>query len=304
MTLVPPYFFFLPVHKGSGPTSHDIVARVRRVLPRRVKVGHTGTLDPFATGVMILAIGKATRFSDDVHQLDKSYVATLQLGRETDSLDVTGTVTREMPVPDVADDDLERVSRAFTGRLDQVPPALSAKKVSGTRAYRLARRNRAPELAPCRIDVKSLRLTSRSGGQLGLEVICSTGTYVRALARDIGHELGTCAHLIELTRTAVGSIGLADCLPDDELSPNDIQRCRRPVTHVLPWIERVRLDASDALPLLNGAPVIASRVYPDVFLAQLVRGKDVVAEVKCRYEKETRRIAPRIMCWSSEAQVK
>ena len=212
-----PASFVLPLDKPEGPTSHDVVAAVRRALGLR-RVGHTGTLDPFASGLLLVCVGKATRLAEYLSGLDKTYDAVARLGEVTDTLDREGEVVEthggweRLEAPAV-----EAALATLRGRLEQVPPAYSAKKVRGTAAHRLARQGEAVELAAAAVTVHAIDLTSLELPLVGFRVRCSSGTYVRALARDLGASLGVGAHLVRLRRTSIGGFGLAGAVPPDRL---------------------------------------------------------------------------------------
>lgn len=192
----------LIIDKPAGLTSHDVVAQVRRLLGIR-QVGHFGTLDPFATGVLPLSVGKATRFAQFYLKSRKAYEGTIRLGFSTDTYDATGQPTSQ-PVPAQVEGSLiEKVLRGFTGRLMQAPPPYSAKHVGGTRAYELARQHKPVQLAPVEVEIYALELLGLEGDVVRFAVECSGGTYVRSLAHDIGQKLGCGAHLAGLRRTAV-----------------------------------------------------------------------------------------------------
>ena len=212
-----PSMGILAVDKPVGPTSHDIVALARRALKTK-KVGHTGTLDPFASGLMLLCVGPATRLSPYLTHLDKRYRAEALLGVATDTLDREGTVVREDPGgATVATDRIEECLSAFRGRIEQTPPVYSAKKVRGEAAHRRVRRGETVELPPVEVVVHRLDLVERDGPRLVLDVECSSGTYIRALARDLGESLGVGAHLTGLRRLSVGSFDVADASAVDDL---------------------------------------------------------------------------------------
>ena len=207
----------LPVDKPVGPTSHDIVGMTRRALHTR-RIGHTGTLDPFASGLLLLCIGNATRLAEFLTRLPKRYRARLRLGQQTDTDDLTGrTVAESDGWRAVGPDRFEDVLVRFRGNILQVPAAFSAKQRSGERAYRAARQGRAVALEPVPVHIAELRLAAWDPPHVELDVACSTGTYVRALARDIGEALGVGAHLTALRRTALGSHRVEDALAVDAL---------------------------------------------------------------------------------------
>lgn len=210
----------LVVDKDSGMTSHDVVARVRRLAATR-RVGHAGTLDPLATGVLVLGIGRATRLLGHLALHDKEYVAGIRLGATTNTDDVEGEVVATSTAPW----DRAAVDRAVTGLVGehaQVPPAFSAIKVNGTRSYVRARAGEAVELAARTVRVDRFAVTAVTGDVLTAEITCSSGTYVRALARDLGAALGTGAHLVSLRRTRVGDYGLDRAVRLDALAADDL----------------------------------------------------------------------------------
>jgi tRNA pseudouridine55 synthase len=204
--------------KPAGMTSHDVVARVRHLTGQR-RVGHGGTLDPPATGVLVVALGRATRLLPYLPMEPKRYLAVIAFGAETDTLDATGTVvaTADAVVDAAA---LERVLGGFLGVQQQVPPMVSAVKVGGERLYAKARRGETVQREPRTVTVHALELLELAGAERPLATVvvtCSGGTYVRALAADLGRALGTLAHLDSLRRTRVGSFDEADAHPLDEL---------------------------------------------------------------------------------------
>jgi tRNA pseudouridine55 synthase len=198
--------------KPGGITSHDVVARVRRLAGQR-RVGHGGTLDPPATGVLVLALGRATRLLPFLPTEPKRYLAEVAFGAETDTLDATGTVTATADAAGVDEAALRAALAGFVGPQLQVPPMVSAIKVGGERLYAKARRGEEVDRAPRPIVIQALELLGFTGGErprATLEVTCSGGTYVRSLAADLGRALGTLAHLAALRRTAVGRFTEAD----------------------------------------------------------------------------------------------
>ncbi|MGH9352725.1 MAG: tRNA pseudouridine(55) synthase TruB [Terriglobia bacterium] len=193
----------LIIDKPEGFTSHDIVAKVRRLLKIR-RIGHFGTLDPFATGVLPLSVGKATRFAQFYLKSRKSYEGAIRFGFSTDTYDATGTVSSELAGERPSQAELERVMQEFTGRIRQTPPPFSAKRVGGVRAYQLARQHVEVVLDPVEVEVYAFELIRFDpGGEARFSVECSGGTYVRSLAHDIGKRLGCPAHLGSLRRAAV-----------------------------------------------------------------------------------------------------
>ena len=214
------------VDKPGGMTSHDVVGRCRRLFGTR-KVGHAGTLDPMATGVLVVGVERATKILGLLIATDKSYCATMRLGQSTSTEDAEGEVLQTISAAHLTDDQIEAAVAALRGDILQVPSAVSAIKIGGQRAYQLARDGQTVELAarPVRIDRFDI-LTVRRAGELidvDVEVDCSSGTYIRALARDVGAALGVGAHLTALRRTRVGRYGLDEARTLDELA--DAPRC-------------------------------------------------------------------------------
>jgi tRNA pseudouridine55 synthase len=192
----------LVIDKPAGVTSHDVVARVRKILHQR-QVGHFGTLDPFATGVLPISVGKATRFAQFYLKSRKAYEGCIRFGFSTDTYDATGERASEAAPVALEASVLEAHFRQFTGRLLQTPPPYSAKRIGGVRAYELARQHKPVNLTPVEVEIYALELLSVEGDQVKFAVECSGGTYVRSLAHDLGKKLGCGAHLAGLRRTAV-----------------------------------------------------------------------------------------------------
>jgi tRNA pseudouridine55 synthase len=196
-------------------TSHDVVQQVRRIYAER-SIGHLGTLDPFATGLLVLLLGRATRLANFLEMEPKVYEASITFGAETDTDDSTGTVIRQAPLP--AEASIREAVRSLTGTISQVPPAYSAKSVDGTRAYDAARRGEPLELPPVDVTVHGWEIHGVDAGSLSATVTCSGGTYIRALARDLGRLTSSAAHLGALRRTRVGSFDVADAATLDRLA--------------------------------------------------------------------------------------
>lgn len=233
----------LVVDKPAGPTSHDVVARVRRVSGVR-RVGHAGTLDPMATGVVVVALGRATRLLRYVQDSTKEYVATMRMGIATDTLDAEGTETWRRPMA-VTAQQVEQALVGFRGWIDQVPPMVSALKVEGRRLYELARAGEEVERAPRAVHVERLQLVEFSPGEhptAVIEVVCSKGTYIRVLADDIARTLGGRAHLSALRRTRVDGFTI-----DQSIALADVDGWRR---RLLPSLAAVagmeKLDADES----------------------------------------------------------
>ena len=247
----------LLVDKPAGITSHDVVSVARRALGTR-RIGHAGTLDPFATGLLVLLVGNATRLLPYIDGEPKEYNATITFGSETDTDDVTGTVSVSAPLPDVT-----RVHDAvagLTGEIDQVPPAYSAKQVEGTRAYAAARRGAALDLPPVRVVVHRWVIRDLSSSSMAATITCGGGTYIRALARDLGRLSGSAAHLSALRRTRSGrfSVSSAVSLEDLKAGVAKLEACLTAVGH----LPRVVLSAQDVTNVRHGRTV-AAPLAPD-----------------------------------------
>ena len=250
----------LVVDKPAGWTSHDVVARVRRLAGTR-KVGHAGTLDPMATGVLVLGIEKATRLLGHLTLHDKHYEATVRLGATTTSYDADGEVVAEVSAAGVTEDAVRAAAAALTGALDQVPPAVSAISVGGVRSYDRARRGEQVDLPPRRVTVHAFEVMAFRPGERAeadVRVHCSAGTYVRALARDLGAALGVGAHLSALRRTASGPYALPAPGLDD-LERDGV------ATHLVPLAGAARaafpvvtVDADAARRVLTGVRIEAA----------------------------------------------
>jgi tRNA pseudouridine55 synthase len=267
--------------KPAGMTSHDVVAKVRRLAHQR-RVGHGGTLDPPATGVLVVALGRATRLLPFLPMEPKRYLAGIAFGAETDTLDAAGTVTGTAPVDGVGKDSVSRALERFVGPQQQVPPMVSAIKLDGERLYTKARRGETVERAPRPITIHALELRDFQPGPPPLatvSVTCSGGTYVRVLAADLGRALGSLAHLASLRRTAVGAFGerearaLADleALPSLESAVIDPAAALRSVSvRALSQDEAAALATGQSLgPTGVGEPVAA--VGPDGRLVGVIQ---------------------------------
>ena len=234
----------LLVDKPQGITSHDAVNKLRRAIGVR-KVGHAGTLDPMATGLLVAGVGRATRLLRFLGSLPKVYEATIHLGVETSTLDATGEVLRKAPAH-VSKTDLEVALTAFQGDIEQSPPAYSAVKVGGRRLYSAARMGEQLSAPLRRVRIDTLHLRRFDPPFADLLVECSGGTYIRSLAADIGNELGCGAHLAALRRTAVGSFRVEDAVPPDE--PGPLLPLERAVEH----LPSVTLDEEEAKVVIHG----------------------------------------------------
>lgn len=245
------------VDKPAGPTSHDVVQRVRRALGTRA-VGHTGTLDPFATGLLVVLVGRATRLARFVEAQPKTYLGTARLGLATDTDDRTGTpLGPPVDVAGIAEDRVVAAVAALQGEQQQRPPRYSARHVDGERSYRLARRGIAAELPATPVTVHRIELVSYAPPELAFRVTVSAGTYVRALARDLGARLGVGAHLTALRREAVGALRIEDAVPLERVDASALRPPGAALGH-LPTREldepgRLAVSHGRALPVEPGA---------------------------------------------------
>lgn len=206
----------LVINKGVGPTSFDVIRELKKIYPGE-KIGHAGSLDPFATGVLVILFGKATKLSGALLNADKSYRALLELGKTTDSLDLTGQITEEKPVPALSEEGCKEVLKSFEGEWNQTPPMYSAKKIQGVRLYTLARKSIEVPREKVPVQIFALELLKLETPHLEFAVHCSKGTYVRALAAEIGERLGTCAYLKTLQRLSCGEFHLGESVTIEDL---------------------------------------------------------------------------------------
>jgi tRNA pseudouridine55 synthase len=251
----------LVIDKPKGPTSFDVVRQVRSLLKVK-KVGHTGTLDPMATGVLPLCLGEATKVAGYITESNKAYDAVVRLGAETDTQDAEGKVVAEAPVPPLTTARLEEVLGRFRGTFEQVPPMYSAVKVGGKRLYELARAGEEVERAARQVTVYELLLRDFSATHLTLSVRCSKGFFVRTLAYDLGRALGCGAHLEALRRTHSGPFTLSQALPLAEVvelvkQPEVLAKRLLPLSEALVDLPVVRVSAADAERVSHGVPLEA-----------------------------------------------
>lgn len=235
------------INKPHGLTSHDVVDRVRRITGVR-RVGHTGTLDPAAVGVLPVCVGRATKVVQFLIACDKEYRATMELGVVTDTQDGAGKVLERRDASAVTEDQVRRVAAEFTGDLEQIPPMVSAVRVQGRRLYQLARKGYEVERAPRRVRILELEILKVEVPRVGFRVVCSKGTYVRTLTADMGERLGCGAHQAELLRTRSGAFRIEDTIalealehsddPASHLIPIGTALGHLPAIRVRPWFER------------------------------------------------------------------
>jgi tRNA pseudouridine55 synthase len=313
----------LVIDKPSGLTSHDVVARARHILRER-RIGHTGTLDPFATGVLVILLGKATRLAQFVSGVDKEYEAIIRLGFATDTGDRTGEPIPgpERPTNSASgnwkEEVIEQALNSLRGDIDQIPPMYSAKKVEGKKLYELARRGETIERRPIHVCIHEFEAI-RPDGQLikdnldgtfdfHARVVCSSGTYVRTLAEDFGKRLHTGAHLAELRRTRVGEFPLSQAITLDELkvhfNEESLGAVLLPLEAALSGLPFVHLSAEDARRASHGREVrVAESEWAD---REDIRTFDAEGQLIAvsRYDAQAKSLHPRVVLASENESVK
>jgi tRNA pseudouridine55 synthase len=291
-----PFDGALVINKPQGKTSHDIVDAVRHLAGFR-QIGHLGTLDPLATGVLVLLLGKATRLVRFYTGRRKRYNAAFRFGYATNTYDSEGTATSPETVPEIHREVIERLAAESVGRFDQMPPIFSAKKVHGRPAYELARKNQVVELKSASVEVYEYRLTELDGYTARFSIECSSGTYIRSLAHDMGQKLGCGAHLSEICRTAVGEFSLDQAMELDELAnasrEGKFQSCLIALENLLPNYPRT-----------NVLPILEKRVRHggkfNVLVSQLQTGRtELPPGATTQLESEDAQ-APRLRVFSQE----
>jgi tRNA pseudouridine55 synthase len=242
---------FLVIDKPTGMTSRDVVNRAQRWFPPGTRIGHTGTLDPLATGVLVLGVGVATRLTEYVQRMSKVYSAGIMLGAVSDTDDADGQITPTADATLPTETAVRQALAAFVGTIDQVPPAYSAAKVTGRRAYDLARKGKEVSLSPRPVTIHAIDVAAFAYPHLEIVVHCGKGTYIRSLARDLGRQLGCGGYITALRRTQVGCFHEADALPLDA-DPEYARQRLRPIAHAVSELPRVTLDGTAATRLLHG----------------------------------------------------
>lgn len=285
----------LLIDKDMGESSHQVVSKVKGCLKIR-KAGHAGTLDPFATGLLIILLGKGTKLSPFIMSESKVYMATLMLGIETDTLDSTGRVVRTSAVPDLRPEYIRKTADGFVGDIQQTPPVYSAVKYKGTRAYKLARRGREVVLKERTVSIFSLRIVSVDLPDVSLEVKCSSGTYIRSLAADLGEALGPGGHLRSLRRLACGSFEIQDAVKSKEISIGTdrwlLQDKVIPLRDALPRMREIVVERSIAEKVMRGYQPALEDIDDGLDWAgcddthfKLVSDKELVAVIKVNKDR-------------------
>lgn len=268
----------LPIDKPEGPTSHDVVAAVRRAMRIR-QVGHTGTLDPFASGLLLVCVGSATRLAEYLVGLPKTYRATLVLGVATDTDDNTGTPVHSSEAwRELAPAQIRAALAEQVGTLQQIPPSYSAKKVAGKRMYAVARQGGEVERTPATVTIHSIDVLRMAPPEVEFEVACSKGTYIRAIARDVGEALGVGAHLVTLRRTGVGSWSVGDAIPLDTLDNAEaIVHAWISPANAMSHLPVLEVDPSHLETLTRGGRIPASSEIPENTPVALRSGEALLA---------------------------
>ncbi|MFZ7132105.1 MAG: tRNA pseudouridine(55) synthase TruB [Eubacteriales bacterium] len=264
----------LNIYKLPGMTSHDVVNKIRRTIGMK-KVGHTGTLDPLAEGVLPICIGEATKISQFIIEKDKEYITELLLGSQTDTYDKTGSVTQESnSIP--LEKDISQALEEFEGDILQVPPIYSAIKVSGKKLYEYARENKKVEIQPRKITIHTIVLLNYQYPVVKLKIHCSKGTYIRSICNDLGEKLGSFAHMSTLIRTKSGPFCMEKGIPLDDLDAMDcdkIEALLYPMDYPLNHLRSVGIKESASKYLLNGNTLVQKNCSQD--LSQLSIGESV-----------------------------
>ncbi|WP_447969159.1 tRNA pseudouridine(55) synthase TruB [Nitrospira sp. M1] len=248
----------LNVRKPVGWTSHDVVLRLRRVFGIQ-KIGHAGTLDPAATGVLPVLLGKGTKVANHLLEWEKEYVAVLRLGQATDTQDATGRIIQESSLAGLSEDQIRSVVNEFEGDIQQIPPMYSAVKIKGQPLYRAARRGEIVERRPRPVTIYRLETLAVKGCDVHVRVQCSKGTYIRTLCADIGDRLHVGGHLLWLERSRVGPFCVQDALDVDELTENflapEMRRSFLTIDEALPQLPVVVVKTEDMKKVMNGVPI-------------------------------------------------
>ena len=248
-------FGLLNLNKPSGMTSRDAINRVQRLLPRRTKIGHAGTLDPLARGVLVASLGPATRLIDHVQRMPKSYTGTFLLGRHSPTEDTDGEVQELVDPVKPTREELVAAAARFVGRIEQQPPAFSALKVAGRRAYDLARAGKKVELASRPVDIYRLEVIAYDYPELTLDVQCGSGTYIRSLGRDLARSLGTEAVMSALVRTAIGDFAIDHAVDPTTLDESSLASHLLPPLTAVAALPRITLTDDEVTEIRHGRTI-------------------------------------------------
>jgi tRNA pseudouridine55 synthase len=299
-----PYDGVILIDKEEGRTSFDVVRQVRHFL-RIKKVGHAGTLDPFATGLLIVMLGEGTKLSSYLTAGEKTYQASMRLGVETDTLDLTGEIVKRSDVPNLGLRLLRQAALEFVGEIEQVPPQFSAVNFNGRRAYFFAREGIRIDLKKRKVRIRSLEITSVNLPDVGISVACSSGTYIRSLAADLGRRLGPGAHLTSLRRLKSGTFDVRDALGVkklESLSKDSVFQGKViPLYEALPDMLEIRVDDLMARKIRNGWQPLWKDVmrcdFPDSFegYLKLAKGEELVGIGKAESSQGERKTSLKIV---------
>lgn len=272
-----PYNGLLNINKPAGITSHDVVNRVRRVLGQR-RVGHAGTLDPAATGILLVCVGQATRLVEYLVPGTKIYQGTIRLGKSTDTYDSEGTITNETCASHIDREMVAAAMESFTGQIEQTPPAYSAVKRDGVPAYKLAREGKEVHLPPRRVRIESFELLEWSQPELTFRITCQSGTYVRSIAHDLGAALEVGGCLESLCRTGSGSWRVEDALSLEELEQaaeeDRLEVAIRPFSEILADMPGVTISERDVARIGNGQRLnLEVEGQPEILCARTEEGR-------------------------------
>ncbi len=256
------------IDKPSGISSHDVVNRLRRLTQIR-RIGHAGTLDPLATGVMLLCVGRATRLIEYLVGHSKRYTATIRLGQTTDSYDSEGQVLLERPFSHITRNDIEQAIPQLSGPIEQLPPMYSAIKKDGQPLYKLARQGVEVERKPRSVTIHELKFISYDAPYLIIETHVSSGTYIRSLAYDLGEAIGCGGHITQLRRTNVGTFDIENSVALDALTSDNIQEAQLPMETAVQHLPRLDISSEQATTLLNGRLISKEQKLPVGTIATL-----------------------------------
>lgn len=280
----------LIINKPKGWTSHDVVAKLRKMLSVQ-KIGHTGTLDPDATGVLTVCVGRATRLAQYTNEFVKEYRVVMRLGITTDTQDATGKVIKETDNIEISRAQIEEAFSKFTGEINQIPPMYSAVKVKGVPLYRHARKGKEVSREPRKVNIKEIRLLECSGVFVKFEVTCSKGTYIRTLCADIGDYLGTGAHMYSLERTRSGEFSISDAMTVEDVEglnrSGNLSSRMRSLQQMTGWMPSVVINKHGDLLVRDGRPLdrdaideINGAFYPEDTVAVIDRDGKLTAIAK------------------------
>lgn len=244
----------LIVNKPKGYTSHDVVNVIRKKLDIK-KVGHTGTLDPNATGVLPILVGQATKISKYLIEHDKTYIVELKLGEKSNTGDIEGEITETKPVPELDEENIKEVLNLFIGRQEQIPPIYSAIKKNGKKAYEYARENKEIQLEPRSIEIYHIEFLEYKDNVIKFEVACSKGTYIRVLCEDIAKKLGTVGLMQNLIRTCVDKFNIKDAIDLEEINNENIDKEIISIEKTFDKLAKIQLDDIELHKFLNGVKI-------------------------------------------------